>query len=65
MSAIQKQQARPAHMQPLTEEELEREALAWCERMEGKFQKKKSNYTPKRRRWKDRQCPPPPLSRWG
>jgi hypothetical protein len=49
MNATQTQQARPIHMPPKSDAELEAEALAWCEKMEGKLSKKKSNYKPKRR----------------
>lgn len=41
--------ARSVRMPPKSDAELEAEALAWCERMEGKLSKKKSNYKPKRR----------------
>jgi hypothetical protein len=42
-------------MPPLSEAELEAEALAWFEKMEGKLNKKRSNYGPKRRgRYEDR-----------
>jgi len=54
MNTSQTQQSRPVHMLPKTDEELEAEALAWCEKMEDKLSKKKSNYKPKRRGGYDR-----------
>ncbi len=41
-------EARPVHMRPLTDEELEAEAIRWCERMGRKLSAKKSNSKPRR-----------------
>ncbi len=41
--------ARPVHMRPMTEEELEAEAIAELERIERARNRKKSGYRPKRR----------------
>ena len=43
--------ARPDHMPPMTEAELEAEAVNWCERMGRALDRKKSGYKPKRRGW--------------
>jgi hypothetical protein len=50
MSAAQTQQARPAHLPPMTDEELERDAIRELERMERALNAKKSGYKPRRRR---------------
>jgi hypothetical protein len=47
--------SRPVHMPPMTEAELEAEAIRELERMERALNAKKSNYRPKRRgRYEDR-----------
>lgn len=50
MSATQRQQPRPVHMPPLSEAELEAEAILELERMERALNAKKSGYRPRRRR---------------
>ena len=48
-------QTCPAHLPPMTDEELEREAIAELERMERALNRKKSDYQTKRRgRYEDR-----------
>ncbi|MHC1790301.1 hypothetical protein [Solidesulfovibrio sp.] len=43
MSDIQQiEQAKPVHMLPKTGEELEREALKWCEKLSRKLDNKRS-----------------------
>lgn len=56
MNTTPMNQARPVHMRPMTEEELEREAIRELERMERALNAKKSGYRPKRRggRYADR-----------
>lgn len=49
MSATQTQQARSVLMRPMTEEELEREAIRELERMQRARDAKRSGYRPKRR----------------
>lgn len=41
--------SRPASMQPMTEEELEAQAIRELERLERAKNRKRSGYTPKRR----------------
>ena len=43
-------EVRPVHMLPLTDEEMERQAIAELERMGRALSAKKSGYKPKRRR---------------
>lgn len=43
-------QARPIYMRPLTDEELEREAIRELEALGRKLNAKRSGYQPKRRR---------------
>jgi len=43
--------ARPVHMPPLSEAELEAEAIRELERMGRALERKKSNSKPRRRRW--------------
>jgi len=50
MSATQSQQTRPVHMPPLTEAELEAQAIRELERMQRARDAKKSGYKPRRRR---------------
>jgi hypothetical protein len=50
MIATQTQQARPTHMPPKTDEELERDAIRELERMQRARDAKRSGYKPKRRR---------------
>ena len=51
MSEIQQiQQAKPVHMQPKTEEQLEAEVIRELERMGRALERKKSGYKPRRRR---------------
>ncbi len=48
-------EARPVHMLPMTEAELEAEAIRELERMGRALNAKRSNYRPKRRgRYEDR-----------
>jgi len=42
---------RPVHMPPLTDEEMERQAIAELERMGRALNAKRSGYKPKRRGW--------------
>ena len=50
MNRTPTQQPRPVHMSPLTDAELEAEAIAELERMERALNAKKSGYKPRRRR---------------
>jgi hypothetical protein len=45
------QQGRPVHMPPLSEADLEAQAIAELERMGRALERKKSNNKPRRRRW--------------
>lgn len=45
------QQGRPVHMPPLSEAELEAQAIVELERMGRALERKKSNHKPQRRRW--------------
>lgn len=55
MNTMQIQPARSAHLLPMTDEELEREAIRELERMERSLNQKRSGYQPKRRRNTKRQ----------
>jgi len=56
MNTSQTQQSRPVHMRPLTEAELEAQAIRELERMERARNAKRSGYQPKQRRcYEDRQ----------
>ena len=50
MSATQTEQARPAHLPPKTDEELEAQAIRELERLERARNAKRSGYKPRRRR---------------
>lgn len=52
MNATQTPQSRHVHMRPMTEEELEAQAIRELERMERALNAKKSGYKPKDRRWR-------------
>ena len=45
------QQGRPVYMPPLSEAELEAQAIAELERMGRALERKKSSNKPRRRRW--------------
>ena len=49
MSKTPTNQVRPAHARPMTDEELEAQAIAELERMERARNAKRSSYKPKRR----------------
>lgn len=51
MNTAQENLARPAPMRPLSEEEVEAQAIRELERLERTRNAKRSGYAPKRRRW--------------
>jgi hypothetical protein len=51
MNTMPTNTTQPVHMRPMTEEELEREAIRELERMQRALNAKRSGYKPKRRGW--------------
>uniref|UniRef100_I2PZY0 Uncharacterized protein n=1 Tax=Desulfovibrio sp. U5L TaxID=596152 RepID=I2PZY0_9BACT len=51
MNTTPMNQARPVHMPPMTDEELEAQAIRELERMQRARDAKRSGYKPKRRGW--------------
>lgn len=56
MNTTPTNQARLVHAQPITEEELEAQAIKWCEKKGRALDRKKSGYTPKRRGQYENRC---------